>query len=65
MICSKQGNIRKKIDFYFPNQYKGSESYSIPIKSGLQDNNIEMHSAHNEGKSFVAEKFVKSLKNKT
>ena len=33
------------------------------MKSWLQDNNIEMHFAHNEGKSVVAERFFRTLKN--
>ena len=32
--------------------------------SWLQDNNIEMYSTHNEGKSVVAERFIRTLKNK-
>ena len=35
------------------------------MKSWLEKNNIEMCSAHNEGKSVVAERFIKTLKNKT
>ena len=38
------------------------------IKSGLQDNDIEIYSTHNEGKSgifiIVAKRFVTTLKNK-
>ena len=34
------------------------------MKSCLQDNQIEMLSTHNEGKSVVAEKFIRALKNK-
>ena len=34
------------------------------MKSFLQNNNIEMYSRHNEGKSVVAERFVRILKNK-
>ena len=33
-------------------------------KSWLRDNNVEMYSAHNEGKSAVAEGFIRTLKNK-
>ena len=33
-------------------------------KSFLQNNNIEMHSTHNEGKSVVVEKFIRTLKHK-
>ena len=34
------------------------------MKSFLQNNNIEMYSTHNEGKPVVAERFIRSLKNK-
>ena len=34
------------------------------MKSWLQDNDIEMYSMHNEGKSVVAERFIRTLKNK-
>ena len=30
----------------------------------MKDNNIEMCSTYNEGKSIVAERFIKALKNK-
>ena len=43
---------------------KGSEFYNRSMKSWLQDNNIEMHLTHNEGKSVVAERFIKTLKTK-
>ena len=42
---------------------KGSEFYNRSVKSWLQDNDIEMNSTHNEGKSVVAERFIKTLKN--
>ena len=32
------------------------------MKSRLQDNDIEMYSTHNEGKSVVAERFIRTLK---
>ena len=35
------------------------------MKSFLQKNDIEMHSAHNSGKSVLAEKLMGTLKNKT
>ena len=41
---------------------KGSEFYKRSMKSWLQDNNIEMYSKHNEGKSVVAERFIRTLK---
>ena len=34
------------------------------MTSWLQDNNIEMYSIHSEGKSVVAERFIRTLKNK-
>ena len=43
---------------------KGSEFYSRSMKSWLEKNDIEMHSTHNEGKSVVAERFIRTLKNK-
>ena len=43
---------------------KGSEIYNNSFKKWLTDNDIEMYSIHNEGKSVVAERFIKILKNK-
>ena len=43
---------------------QGSEFYNTHFKKWLKDNNIEMYSTHNEGKSVVAERFIRSLKNK-
>ena len=43
---------------------KGSEFYNNSFKKWLQDNDIVMYSTHNEGKSVVAERFVRTLKNK-
>ena len=43
---------------------KRSEFYNKSMKSWLQDNNIEMYSTHNEGKSVVGERFIRTLKNK-
>ena len=34
------------------------------MKSWLQDNDIEIHSTHNEEKSVVAERFIRTLKKK-
>ena len=42
---------------------KGSEFYNNSFKKWLKDD-IEMYSIHNEGKSVVAERFIKTLKNK-
>ena len=43
---------------------KGSEFYNASFKKWLQDNNIVMYSTHSEGKSVVAERFIRMLKSK-
>ena len=43
---------------------KGSEFDHSFVKSWLKDNDIEMYSINNEGKSIVAERFIKTLKTK-
>ena len=43
---------------------KGSEFYNRSMKSWLEKNYIEMYSKHNEGKSVVADRFIKTIKNK-
>ena len=43
---------------------KGSEFYNTLMKSWLQDNNIEMYSTHNEGKSVITEISIRTFKNK-
>ena len=43
---------------------RGSEFYNKSMKSWLQDNNINIYSTNNEGKSVVAETFITTLKNK-
>ena len=43
---------------------QGSEFYNQSFKDFLKINNIEMYSTYNEGKSAVAERFIKALKNK-
>ena len=35
------------------------------MKLFLQNNDIEMHSMYNEGNSVTAEKYIRTLKNKT
>ena len=42
---------------------KSSEFYKNSFKKWLQENDIVMYSAHNEGKSVVAERFIRTLKN--
>ena len=43
---------------------QGGEFYNNLFKRFLKINNIEMYSAYNEGKSVVAERFIRTLKNK-
>ena len=43
---------------------KGSEFYNRSMKSWLEKYAIEMYSTHNKRKSVVAERFIKTLKNK-
>ena len=42
----------------------GSEFYNSSLKKWLKDNDIEISSIHNEGRSAVAERFVRTLKSK-
>ena len=44
---------------------QGSEFYNQSFKDILKINNIEMYSTFNEGKYVVAERFIRTLKNKT
>ena len=43
---------------------KGGELYNRSMKSWLEKNDIEMYSTYNEGKSVVAEKFIRTIKSK-
>ena len=43
---------------------KGSEFYNNSFKKWLKDNDIEMYSTHNEGKSVITERFIRTLKSK-
>ena len=43
---------------------KGSEFYHRSLKSFLPNNDIEMYSMHNEGKSVIAERFIRTFKKK-
>ena len=59
-IISKQLNRK-------PNKIwadKGSVFYNVYFKKWLRDNDILMCSTHNEGKSVVAERFIRTLKSK-
>ena len=40
---------------------KGSEFYNSYFKKWLKDNDTEMYSIHNEKKSVVAERFIRTL----
>ena len=60
-IILKQPNSRK------PNKIsvdKGSEFYNAFFKKWLRDNDIVMYSTIKEGKSVVAERFIRPLKSK-
>ena len=57
----KQSNSRKPNKIWVD---KGSEFYNAYFKKWLRDNDIIMYSTHNEGKSVVAERFIKTLKSK-
>ena len=43
---------------------KGIEFYNNYFKKWLQDNDIIIYSTNNEGKSVIAERFIRKLKNK-
>ena len=43
---------------------KESKFYINSFKKWLKDNDIEVHSIHNEGKSVFAKRFIRTLKNK-
>ena len=43
---------------------QGGEFYNNSFKIFLKINSIEMYSTYNEGKSVVAERFIRTLKNK-
>ena len=66
----KQSNRRVKgtsVQHIKPNKIwvdKGSEFYNASFKKWLQGNDIVMYSTHNEGKSVVAERFIRMLKSK-
>ena len=43
---------------------QGEEFYNNAFEKWLSDNDINMYSTHNEGKSVVVERFLRTLKNK-
>ena len=71
-IILKQSNSRQRAKgtsakHLKPNKIwvdKGSEFYNAYFKKWLRDNDIVMYSTHNEGKSVVAERFIRTLKSK-
>ena len=57
----------KKISAIKPSKIwldKVCKFYNSHFKKWLKDNSIEMYSTHNEGKSIVAKRFIRTLKNK-
>ena len=66
----KQSNRRAEgtsAQYVKPNKIwvdQGSEFYNRVFKKWLPDNDIMMYSTFNEGKSVVAERFIRTLKNK-
>ena len=49
---------------HFKKKKKKKQKERKPNKKFLKINNIEMYSTYNEGKSVVAERFIRTLKNK-
>ena len=43
---------------------KGNDFYNRSMKLWLEKNNIEIYSTHNDGKSVVTERFIRTIKNK-
>ena len=68
----KQSNSKRRVEdtsaqHVKPNKIwvdKGSEFYNAYFKKWLRDNDIVMYSTHNEGKSVLAERFIRTLKGK-
>ena len=60
-IILKQSNSRHPNKIWVD---KGSEFYNTYFKKWLQDDNIVMYSTHNERKSVVVERFIRTLKSK-
>ena len=54
--------LKKKTKQIYVDQ--GSEFYNSLFKKWLKENHIKMYSTYNEAKSAVAERFIKTLKNK-
>ena len=54
--------VRKPNKIWFD---QGNQFYNNSFKNFWKASNIEMYSTYNEGKSIVAERFIRTLKNKT
>ena len=71
-IKDKQGTsivnaFKTIISKHKPNEIwvdQGGEFFNNTFEAFLKVNNIEMYSTYNEGKSVVAERFIRTLKNK-
>ena len=61
-IISTELHSKRKTNKIWVDQ--GSEFYNKSFKDFMKINNIEMYSTYNEGKSVVAERFIRTLKNK-
>ena len=44
--------------------HKGNKFHDRSVKSWLKKSDIEMYSVHSEGKSVIAERFTRTVKNK-
>ena len=62
LLMSVSDKLKRKPNKIWIDQ--DSESYNNSFKNLLKENNIEMHSTYNEGNSGLAERFLKTLKNK-
>ena len=66
-ILKESNRRRAKSECHKPNKIwvdKGSEFYNSSVKSWLEKNGIELYSTHSKGKSVVAERFIRTFKNK-
>ena len=59
--CKKFQTVQKENKIWVDN---GSEFYNNYFLKWLKKNDVEIYSTYNEGKSVVAERFIKVLKNK-
>ena len=66
-MIQKEAKQRTKDKGRKPNKILGdkeSEFYNNSFKKWLKDNDIVMYSTNNEGKSVIAERLIRTLKNK-